>query len=372
MKAFKFAVDKSVEMFSSILQKRIEDHKATYPELLEALKEVTAISLIQSHDINNKVVTLQHKVDLMNLGIVNQNDDTTCEVLQDSIVLDVFRKLASKDSVFLYYVNQLQMNTTGSGYKSSDKGNPFQDAVLAYFQTLDGKKLCDIDFLRLQISSLDGNNDHYIKRNFEFWQSVLKDLQFNCKRIGSYEQLQTTSDLEALKNEEYFLKPLDRMHPDGCKVFKSGEFFLFLSVGVKLINYQPLVKSVHDANLASLEMNRLYVDNYKEDENAVATHENAVLREAFFRQYPPENIKGIIRVLFEYPRFLERNVSHCWFGEEIVEGYKIPTMTIVIDNGNIETFWPEDNTLNVYLKANSEQWGRIEDEKRGTKRKHDK
>lgn len=367
MKAFKLAVDKSVEIFSASLRQRIKDYEATYPELLKALNEVTAISLIQLHDIKSRFVTFQHKVDLMNLGIVNEYDDGSCEIIQDSIVLDVFRGLASDDAVFLYYVDQLQMNITGSGYKSTDKVNPFQDAVLAFFQTFNGKKLFDIDFIQENVTEV--LNKRIYKQDLSFWLPVLKDLQFNCKRVGSYEQLQTTSDLDALQNEEYFLKPLDQMHPDGCKVFKRGEYFFFL--GVK-ISYGSLEKSVHDDNLASVEMNRFYVDKYKKDENAEATNQNAILRKAFFLQYPPEKIKGIIRVLFEYPQYLNRNTPHCWFGEEIVEQYKIPTLTIVIDKSNIETFWPYDNTLNEYLRANSEQWGQIEDEKRGIKRKLDK
>lgn len=369
---FKNAVDKSVKIFQTSLKARIEKYVNNNSTLKDALKELTAMSMLQPHDINYRFVQIQNKADLMDLGVVNQCGDNTCEVLQDPIVLEVIQQIAGNDAVFQYCVNQLQGAITRGGYKSTDKGNPFQDAILAYFQMFDGKKLSEISFIKAQISKF-GSSSRTIDKRLEFWNPNLEEIQFNCKRIGTCEQLGKNSDLDALKVDSYFLRPHEWMHTDGCKMLASGQFPFIL--GVK-ISYRKLEKPVHDANLYSVEMNKFYVDNYKrEDMNAdTIKKKNAELRQAFFQQYPPQNIKGIIRVLFEYPNYLDASAPHMWFSDEIVEGCKIPTITIVIDQSNIETFLEpntdnSENVLNLYLTTNYKQWGEIEEQKRGQKRK---
>jgi hypothetical protein len=309
------------------------------------------------------------EIDLMELGIVNEliddNGNKLTQLIHDPLIYEVCIEILPKnDTILNYIMNHFQSSIQIHAVNSQLKGNEFEIFVLSFLlnDKFQNKKLFDLSFINENLKKLK-NFDKLDKDNKFEW---LKNLEFECNSFGTCENF-GKSDIEVLidmknailkpENEvlmdmkKSILKPKDKMHPDGkyifldlgIKIFHNGKYYFFIICDK--ISSNDINVSVHKKNILSGDIALFFTNGYldlkidEKDDNFPkgSSYEKPDQLKEFFKEFPLDEIGGVIRILFELDDKDTNYPVSDYFIEKIYD-YKIDQIIIRITKNNLNTF----------------------------------
>jgi hypothetical protein len=320
-----------------------------------AIKELIFVSSFYRSEIYFPLsIDTDQTIDLMHLGVVNQKyEDGVQKVnyIKDILIIEVCKEIFKDDSLLIKILEYFQTSLITDSIKSTTKGNNLELIILSLFlnQEFQNKPLIDLPFIK---ENLPKNFD---KSKYEW----LTKIEFKCNDFGIIENFVEfgKSDCEILKNfikneKHIILKPSNDMHPDGILVFFFEKKYYFLIIGDKM-SWNKVDSTTHKKNLYSTDLNLFYIDNYdimKVNHDDKYPKKNNNINESqkqFFKSFPPDQIGGVIRILFELDPSYINHDTICF--KEDIFGNNVEQIIIYITKKNLNTFIIDKNIINYFI-----------------------